>query len=334
MSTSNFQTSHSNLQPARRRWRLAVGGWLFLFNLVFALHTDASAAAPVSLFPAAQVDGEGIFLQQIASSDQPLPALKLADAPAFGKTTELTRAQINQLLASVAPDQVTTNWTGPESIRISRRAHTFGEAEMLALLTATLQREVVKDKGELELNFQQPWAAQILPDEPLTLKILELPTAGVTPSFIVRFEIRTARESIGTYQAPVQAHVWRDVWFARTMIKRGQSTDSADINHERRDVINIREALANCSTDSAPLEFAESVSAGTPLLARVLKPMTVIRRGQTANAIVEDGALSISMKVVALEDGAPGQIIHFRNGSSSRSLTGKVLNEQTILISL
>jgi flagella basal body P-ring formation protein FlgA len=307
---------------------------MFVFNLAFAARTDGSVIAPVFFFSAAQVDGEGIFLQQIAKAAQPLPALKLCDAPAFGKTFELSRAQVNDLIAVVAPDLATTNWNGAKSISISRRARSFGETEMLALLSATLQRDVVKDRGELELTFQQPWAAQMLPDEPLTLQILELPTAGVAPSFIVRFEIHTAHETIGTFQAAVQAHVWREVWVARTTIKRGELTDAADIVRERRDVLNIREALANFSAADSPLEFAESVSAGTPLLARVVKPMAVIHRGQSANALVEDGALSITMKVVALEDGSPGQIIHFRNPASARSLTGKVLNEQTILISL
>ena len=132
----------------------------------------------------------------------------------------------------------------------------------------------------------------------------------------------------------MQAHVWREVWVARTTLKRGELTSTADITRERRDVLNIREALADFSSGDPSLELAESVSAGTPLLARVLKPKTVIHRGQTANALVEDGSLSITMKVEALEDGSPGQTIHLRNPASARNLSGKVLNEQTIQISL
>ena len=90
------------------------------------------------------------------------------------------------------------------------------EADALALLTTTLQKNYVKDKGELELNFTQPWTAPVLPDEPLTVKILELPTAGVTPSFIIRFQLCTATQTVGTWQATVQAHVWREVWVAHS----------------------------------------------------------------------------------------------------------------------
>jgi flagella basal body P-ring formation protein FlgA len=210
----------------------------------------------------------------------------------------------------------------------------FAESDVLALLTATLQRDFVKDRGELELSFKQTWSAPRLPDEPLTVKILELPTVGVTPSFIVRFQLCTARESLGTWQTTVQAHVWRDVWVAHTNLRRGEPVNGADIVHQRFDVLNVREALAEFSAADPNLELAEPVSSGVPLLARGVKSRAIIHRGQVANALVQDGALSITAKVEALEDGAAGETIRARNPVSRRNLSGKVLDGQTILISL
>jgi flagella basal body P-ring formation protein FlgA len=210
----------------------------------------------------------------------------------------------------------------------------FAESDMLALLTATLQRDYVKDRGELELICKQPWPELRLPDEPLTVKILELPTAGVTPSFIVRFQLCTAQESLGTWQASMQAHVWRTVWVAHSNLRRGEPVNGADIIHERCDVLTVREALADFSTTDPNLELATSVTSGAPLLARAIKPRVVIHRGQIANALVQDGMLSISTKVEALQDGAPGEIIRARNPVSSHNLSGKVLDDQTILIPL
>ena len=56
--------------------------------------------------------------------------------------------------------------------------------------------------------------------------------------------------------------------------------------------------------------------------------------GQMANALVQDGSLSITTKVEVLEDGAPGQVIHARNSVTRRDLSGRVLDDRTILISL
>jgi flagella basal body P-ring formation protein FlgA len=208
------------------------------------------------------------------------------------------------------------------------------EADTLALLTAALQKNYVKDKGELELNFTQPWSGPVLPDEPLTVRILELPAAGVTPSFIIRFQLCTATQTVGTWQATLQAHVWSEVWVAHSDLQRGELLDSADITRERRDVLNIHESLANFSGGDSSLELAGQVQAGAILLARNLKPRAVIHRGQIADGLLEDGALSIMMKVEVLEDGAPGQVVQARNPVSQHNLTGKVLNEKTILISL
>jgi flagella basal body P-ring formation protein FlgA len=208
------------------------------------------------------------------------------------------------------------------------------EADTLTLLTSTLQKNYVKDKGELELNFTQPWTAPVLPDEPLTVKILELPTAGVTPSFIIRFQLCTTNETVGTWQATVQAHVWRDVWVAHSDLQRGELVGDADVARDRRDVLGIYESLAEFSTDDPSLELANQVEAGGILLARNLKPRAVVHRGQIADALLEDGALSIMMKVEVLEDGAPGQIVRARNPVSLRNLSGTVVNEKTILISL
>ena len=217
---------------------------------------------------------------------------------------------------------------------MSRRVRAFTETDLVKLLTETLQRDYVKDKGELELQPMRPWTELNLPDEPLALKILELPTAGVTPAFIARFEIRTAREGLGVWQATVQARVWREAWVAHSAIKRGEPLDTADLVRERRDVLSLREAPAEFSAPDAALQLAEPVPAGNLLLARALKPRTVVHRGQLAQALLQDGALSITMKVEVLEDGVPGQIIRARNPISRRDVSGKVLNDQTILITL
>jgi flagella basal body P-ring formation protein FlgA len=86
--------------------------------------------------------------------------------------------------------------------------------------------------------------------------------------------------------------------------------------------------------DDSSLELAGQIQSGNILLARNLKPRAVVHRGQITDGLLQDGALSIMMKVEALEDGAPGQIIRARNPVSMHNLSGKVINEKTILISL
>jgi flagella basal body P-ring formation protein FlgA len=118
------------------------------------------------------------------------------------------------------------------------------------------------------------------------------------------------------------------------MLKRGDLLAGDGIARERRDLLPLHEPVAEFAANDTSLELAEPVPAGTPLLARQIRPRPVIHRGQLADVLIQDGALSITLKVEALEDGAPGQMIRARNPETRRDLVGKVLNPQTILVTL
>lgn len=210
----------------------------------------------------------------------------------------------------------------------------FTESDLLQLLTDTLQRDYVKDQGELELRLTRAFPSRNVPDEPLTIKILDMPLKGVTPTFIVRFELRTDTQPVASLQMSVQARVWREIWIARSALKRGELVANADLDRQRRDVLTLRENLADFIVGDSTLELADPIPSGAPVYARSVKVRPVIRRGQTADALVQDGPLSITMKVEALEDGAPGQVIRARNPQTRRDIRGKVLNEQTIQLAL
>ena len=222
----------------------------------------------------------------------------------------------------------------PSTVPAPAPQRALEEDEVLILLTAALQKDYVGEKGELELTLNRPWKTRQVPDEPLTVKILELPNSGVTASFIVRFELFAADRSLGSWQAPLRARVWRDIWVSRSGLPEGTSLAGADIVRERRDVLAQRGALAEFAEGNLDLETAEPLQAGSPLLARSIRPRPVVHRGQLADALVQDGSLSVTLKVEVLENGAPGQIIRARNVQSRRNLSGKVIDERTILVSL
>jgi flagella basal body P-ring formation protein FlgA len=326
---------------------IAGGPGLFaaLFLILFALHASASEALNAStipdppvvtqLRPAAQVDGEGVLLSQIIESRADLPRLRLCDAPACGKSVLLRRAEIAELARVAGLDQPLTNWSGPDSVRVSRRVRPLAEKEALQLLTSALQQDYVKEQGELELRFWRPWMVINIPDEPFTIKVLDVPISGMAPAVIIRFEVQTARgEPVGSWQASLQAKVWREVWVARVSRKRGDSVRSDDFVRERRDMLVCREALTEFAPGDPTLEFVEPIQSGAPLLSRLVRRRAIVHRGQSIAATIQDGAIMITLRVEALEDGAAGQIIRVRNPLSRRDLHGKVLDEENILVCL
>jgi len=288
-----------------------------------------------SLLPAVQVDATGIHFDQIvAGAPAGVPHLRLAPAPSAGRTLSFTPTQINELLQKNAPELATTNWLGATQIKISRRIRNVTESDLKDLLTSTLQQEYVKDRGELELRFVRPVTAMNLIDEPLSVKLLDLPSAGVTANFIARFELRAGDEIAGTWQIPVQAKIWREVYVASGSLKRGQLVREAEINRERRDLLTTRDPVTDLDLENPGLELAENIQPGLPLTSRSVRLRAIVHRGKLADAIINDGAMTLSVKVEVLEDGLPGQTVRVRNLKSKKEFRGKVHNEETIHVTL
>ncbi|HUR45596.1 MAG TPA: flagellar basal body P-ring formation chaperone FlgA [Candidatus Saccharimonadales bacterium] len=301
---------------------------------IFFLKTTVSAPAQdLTLLTNAFVDSEGVFLSQIVRSAAPLPHVRLCNAPQFGQATTLTRGQLSEALQKSSVELNSTNLEGADKVRIARRARPYNESEIKDQLTALLQNDHLKDKGELEVRFMRPWVPIVLPDEPLTLKVLNLPSTGVTPNCIVRFELSTKREILGAWQAPISARVWREVWVAKSPLRKDQMLSEADLVRERRDVLTLRESVLTGLPESSS-EIAENIQAGSPLYQRSVRPRPVVFRGQLVEAQVLNGPMAISLKVEVLENGAPGQVVRLRNLQSRREFRGQVKPDQTVLVAL
>jgi len=308
----------------------------------FLLATTFSAAAasgPVELElrSSAQADSAGIFLQQVASASPSALTpqnIRLADAPGFGRAASFTPDQLGELLRRAAPQFPAITWTGASQVRVVRRARFLAESELRDLLTATIQSEHVRDKGTLELAFGRSWPGVNLPDETLSLRVLNMPASGVSPNFIVRFDVNAGAERFGPWQVVAQARVMKDVLVARVPLKRGQPLQSSDFSIERRDVLSLREAVDVELAVNPAFELVENVPPGQPLLARAVRMRPVVQRGQLVDGLVRDGAMNISLKVEVLVDGLPGQTVRVRNPKTKREFYAKVQDEQTVVIHL
>lgn len=294
------------------------------------------AGEDLRLLDQTQTDSEGVFLSQVVenSARVALPRIRLGDAPVFGQALVLSRAQIVEQAGKAAPEFVSSPWTGADRVRVTRRARSLPEAEIKERLTSLLERDHTRDKGDLELRLTRAWTPVMIPDETYTLKILDLPTTGVSLNFIVRFELSTARETVGTWQVPLQAKIYREIWVAHSALKRGELFAEADLARERRDVLGLRDPLLATAPPDRMAELSENVMAGAPLYARSLRLRPLVYRGQIVEAQVINGAMSISLKVEVLENGSAGQSVRVRNPQSKREFRGKVQNEQTILVNL
>jgi flagella basal body P-ring formation protein FlgA len=294
----------------------------------------AENIGPLEVLPQATSGTRGILLTDVVTNkgDRIIPSILLAPAPQIGRPVMLNRFQINELLQKKAPDLVCSNWTGSDRVRIVRATRVVDESIVKDLLTRALQEEQVRNRGELELTFNRPWNNIVAPDEVLSVKIREIPSSGISANFICRFELVAGTETVGIYQQPLLANIWKEVYVARSGVARGQLLKDSDIGLERRDLLALRDFLVQVPLEDPYIEFRENVQAGTPLTARVLRLRAIIKRGRILDAMFQEDSMTISVKAEALEDGVPGQPIRLRNVRSRREFKGKVQDESTALV--
>jgi flagella basal body P-ring formation protein FlgA len=255
---------------------------------------------------------------------QALMATCLAGTPAVCRAA-------NNPSAALLPGVAATNAPASNAPRPARRLE---EDELRGLLTAALNHQRGEDGTAWEFRLTRPWTPVAVPEEPLTVEILEPSPNHITSSCILRFELRAGQKSLRSWQAPVQARLWREVLVAHGSLRRGQLLREADFARERRDVLTLRNPLAELPAEGAAFELAETVPAGAALTSHAIRLKPVLARGQMADAVVRDGTMIISLKVEVLEEGTPGQVVRVRNPQSHRELRGKVLDEQTVAIPL
>lgn len=121
----------------------------------------------------------------------------------------------------------------------------------------------------------------------------------------------------------------RPIWVARENQPGGAVQRDAFVKETR----NVLEMPAEpILTDDLPSSavLIRPVAKGDPLLQSNIKPAIVVTQGTAVSAEFRSGALRITMRAIALENGSIGQTVRVKNPSSEKELYGKVTHENVV----
>ena len=158
------------------------------------------------------------------------------------------------------------------------------------------------------------------------MKLQEFPVNGLNPSMLVRFELRSDRESFGSWQVTVNSRVLRDVWVTRQPVNAGAMFDPAVLESRRVDLFRERDALPAAAGDQTFL-FTRGVNTGRVVTWRDIARRPLVRKGDMVEVSAAEGNLSITMKAIALQSGDQGEAVTLRNLESRKDFTAFVIDE-------
>ena len=245
--------------------------------------------------------------------------------------TTMASAQIDRLLVPVSAQAVQETTTRVAAPRKGTASHTLGADAFLAEAEREL-RAHLSLKGDLKLTLAQPWKALKLPAEDFTVAISEIPTGGITGTFLLRAKIMSGGDLVSDVQMSLRAQLWQDVWTATNRLDRGQALDRSLLTTSKVDVLREGQPQLLAEVDPTTLEIAQTVNASRPLTRRDVIERPLVRRGQVVEVVGRQGMLAISMKALAMENGAKGDLIKLRNLESRKEFSGQILNENKVQI--
>ena len=233
--------------------------------------------------------------------------------------------QLDQLLAPLATETLAVVETATPN-RAKAPSYVLGSEAFVLELEKELSTRLSLN-GELKLTLAQPWKDLKLPAANFAVAITETPGNGISGTFVTRVKITSNGETIADLQISLRAQFWQEVWTAASRLERGQPLDRSLLSTTRVDSLRERQPPLLTDVDPSILEVAQTVSASRPLTRRDVIARPLIRKGRVVEVVAQQGQLAITMKALALESGAGGDLIKLRNIETRKEFIGQILNE-------
>lgn len=186
--------------------------------------------------------------------------------------------------------------------------------------------ERFKLEGDLELTLRSPWRELPAGTTPWVVRIIDFPNL-MSGNFTVRYVLSSGAVRY-EQNAVLSLNLWRDIYVVRTQGEPGDVVDALELDLRRTDMLtaSARDTIVSGAL-ATDLVYRNRVQPGRALTTRDVTRRSLVRKGQEVDVLAVDGALSISMKGLALQSGSVGDTILVRNTTSKRDIRAQVVSE-------
>ena len=186
--------------------------------------------------------------------------------------------------------------------------------------------------GQLEVDFANLWTPPIRIAKSWRVSVIDYPP-GAGASMVVRYRILADGAQVEDSTVVLRAALWRDAWVAREPLASGESLDPSRFELRRIDCFRVRDALPAGSVAS-DLILVRTVQAGTMLVWADVGHRPLVRKGDIIDVTAKEGLLRVSMKAIALQNGALGDVVTVRNPESLKTIPALVVGESRVEVRL
>jgi len=185
-------------------------------------------------------------------------------------------------------------------------------------------------EGDLQLDLLRAWSAPARVASSWQVTVTDYPSLAAS-SMIVRCRVSGDGVAAAEETLVLRANLWRDAWVARQPLASGATFDASLLEARRVDLLRERDALPAAVGDST-FQFARAVSAGRVLGWHDIARRPLVRKGDLVEVAAAEGSLVVTMKALAMENGAQGDAVTVRNLDSQKNFTAFVVDANRVQV--
>ena len=315
----------------------------FVLTTCLALASVAGALATpdvrVTVKPSSDIAGEIVplgVLASVESSDEGLARkvgeVTVCQSPMPGMSRRVLRQQIQTAIRRAGVDDSSFTLVCPGEIRVKRLATTVTGEELFEVV----RRLVAEEEGWPGEAIAEPVRvpdALSLPLGKLELRAKSGPVKLHKGRNSVSVEVLVDDQVCRTIPVQVNIRVLARVVVAERAIRRNEPLDTSSVSVETRDITTLPNDIL--IGDPAPEWIASTtIPAGSVLKRSWVTTPPAIRSGDPVLVQVDAGAVIITDKGRAMQDGRIGDRIKVKLGKDSRQVRGLVDSEGLIKITI
>lgn len=211
-------------------------------------------------------------------------------------------------------------------LRAGESAPAFERAALLDNLAAEIAAHYSIAEN-LEVDLVRPWTAPAADagEAPVEIAVIDYPEA-LASSMLVRVRYRQDQRILREDTLVLRVSLWREGMIAALPLKRGEPVSLQAVTTRRVDALRDRESLP-VSVAGEDYVLAREIPAGRMLSWRDVIRRPLVHRGQMVEVQAGSGTLVITIKALAMQDGARGDNVRVRNLESKRDFVAKVTAE-------
>src|SRR5688572_1129412 len=171
-------------------------------------------------------------------------------------------------------------------------------------------------EGDLQLELLRTFTPPAIVASDWRVVVNEYPSVAGS-AMLLRCSWLADGVPVGDATITVRATLWRDAWVARQPLVNGATFDVTALETRRVDLLRDREAVPASVGDQSYI-FARAVNPGRIVTWRDIARRPLIRKGDLVEVSAADGMLSVTLKALALQNGAQGEAVTLRNIESRK----------------